>query len=277
MTFHIGSGLFWGWGWLAGIGVLILGGIFLLPWFFFLLNLQGLLDQVNRPNRRMTPALVWLNYIPVFNLVWFIYTVVKVRDSVSAEFQSRGWLLDGDLGYNVGLTAGILAIASFFIGWIPLIGWVLPLAALICWIIYWLKISDLKHRLEGPPAWTRPGAYPPSYPSSYPSSTPPYAPPYPPPYGPPAAPGAPSAGPPPAPPRPAPPQPPGDQQGPTANVPGAEGPGTAAGSSGAGGAAEPGARPTGEPEAEGKICAACGSKIDPEDRFCRSCGLPLPH
>jgi predicted amidophosphoribosyltransferase len=28
-------------------------------------------------------------------------------------------------------------------------------------------------------------------------------------------------------------------------------------------------------EAE-KLCAACGSKVDPEDRFCRTCGLPLP-
>ena len=42
---ELGSGLFWGWGWLAGIGVIILLGVFLLPWFFFLLNLQTLLEQ----------------------------------------------------------------------------------------------------------------------------------------------------------------------------------------------------------------------------------------
>ena len=135
----------------------------------------------------MTPALVWLNFIPVFQLGWFVYTVIKVQESVDAEFQTRGWFVDGDLGYNVGLTAGILWIAALFIGWIPFIGWVLPLAGVICWIIYWLKISDLKHRLEGPPAWGRPGAHPAAYPPGYPPPAPPYPAGYPQPQPPPPA------------------------------------------------------------------------------------------
>ena len=241
MRVDLGSGLFWGWGWIAGIGLIILLGIFLLPWFFFLLNLQNLLERVSPANRRMAPGLVWLNFIPLFHLGWFIYTVIKVRDSVSAESQSRGWMLDGDLGYNVGLTAGILWIAAFFIGWIPFIGWVLPLAGVICWIIYWLKTSDLKHRLEGPPPWVRPGAYP----VTYPPGVSPYATGYPQPYVPPAATVAP---PPPAPIE----QPSGDE--PTA---------------------EAGAGATAGAAAENN-CGACGSKIDPGDRFCRSCGLPQP-
>jgi zinc-ribbon domain len=226
MRVDVGSGLFWGWGWVAAVGVIILLGIFLLPWFFFLLNLQNLLERVSPANRRMTPGLVWLNFIPVFHLGWFIYTVIKVKDSVSAEFQSRGWVVDGDLGYNVGLTAGILWIAAFFIGWIPFIGWILPLAGVVCWIIYWLKTSDLKHRLEGPPPWARPATYPPMFPSAMA----PYAAGYPQPYAPPAAPVAP--------------------------VP----------------------EPTDEPSSETQEtrCGACGSKLDPGDRFCRSCGLPLP-
>jgi hypothetical protein len=269
MTFHLGSGLFWGWGWLAGVGVIILLGVFLLPWFFFLLNLQNLLNEVSPANRRMSPSLVWLNFIPVFHLGWFVYTVIKVRDSVSAEFQSRGWFIDGDLGYNVGLTAGILWIAAFFIGWIPFIGWVLPLAGVICWIIYWLKSSDLKHRLEGPPIWTRPGVYP----SSYPPAVAPYGPGYPQPYTPQGASGAmppgPAAGSPLSEERPA-GQPEGaaQQPGDAAGRPGGEPSGAAVAAS----AADAGT------QAEGgeKICAGCGSKFDPGDRFCRSCGLPLP-
>jgi hypothetical protein len=221
---RIGTGeLFFNWTWLAAVGVIVLFGAFLLPWFFFLLNLQGLLERVSPANQKMGPGLVWLNFIPIFQLGWFVYTVIKVRDSVSAEFQSRGWLPDGDLGYNVGLTAGILWIAAVFIGWIPFIGWVLPLAGVVCWIIYWLKISDLKHRLEGPPVWGRPSAYP----STYPPGVPPYAARYPQPYAPPVAPYEP----PPA---------------------------------------------AGPPPVEEKNCGACGSKIDPGDRFCRTCGLPLP-
>jgi hypothetical protein len=239
MRVDIGSGLFWGWGWLAAVGVIIILGIFLLPWFFFLLNLQNLLEHVSPANRRMTPGLVWLNFIPIFHLGWFIYTVIKVKDSVNAEFQSRGWMVDGDLGYNVGLTSGILWIAAFFIGWIPFIGWILPLAGVVCWIIYWLKTSDLKHRLEGPPPWVRPAAYPAAYPPTFPSAVaPPYAAGYPQPYAPPAAPVEPV------------PPPPSASTEPSGDEPTAE--------------------------TQETRCGACGSKLDPGDRFCRSCGLPLP-
>jgi hypothetical protein len=261
--------LFVGWTWLAGVGVIIFLGVLLLPWFFFLLNLQNLLNQVSPANRKMKPGLVWLNFIPLFVLGWFIYTVIKVRDSVVAEYQTRGWIPDGDLGYNVGLTAGVLLIAGFFISWIPFIGWVLPLAFLVCWIIYWLKTSDLKQRLEGPPAWGRFGAYPPVYPPGYPAPLPPsagrYPQPYgPQPYGPPGAPGAPGTA-------------PAQPGGPPAAAPlggaGAEPPTAAAAGAAAAAAGED---TTAETEAREKDCGACGSKIDPGDRFCRSCGLPLP-
>jgi hypothetical protein len=246
MGFGVESGLFWGWGWLAGVGVIILLGLFLLPWFFFLLNLQTLLNNVHPANRRMSPGLVWLNFIPIFFMGWFIYTVIKVNESVHAEFESRGWYPDGDLGYNVGLTTGILWVAAHFIGWIPFIGWVLPLAGVICWIIYWLKTSDLKNRLDTGPAWNRPGAFL----SMYPPTNTPYGPRYPQGYGaykaqrPPAAPGA--------------------ARGPAAEA----------------AANQP---PTGEPTPPGveaaaseTRCGACGAKYDLGDRFCRSCGLPLP-
>ena len=102
-------------GWLVGlpllIGFLILLGIALVPWFFFLLNLQNLLDRVNDRNRAMPAGQVWLNFIPLFNLGWFVYTVVKVRDSVRNEYASRGWPVTGDLGYNVGISAAIVGSA----------------------------------------------------------------------------------------------------------------------------------------------------------------------
>lgn len=153
LDFNVGPGLFWGWGWLALVGIIILLGILLLPWFFFLLNLQALLGNIDPANRRMSPGKVWLNFIPVFQLGWFIYTVIKIRESLEAEFKARQWFVDGDLGYNVGLTAGILWIASFFIGWIPFFGWLLAVGGIVCWIIYWLRVSDLKSRFDVGPAW----------------------------------------------------------------------------------------------------------------------------
>jgi hypothetical protein len=70
--------------------ILVLG-IFLVPWFFFLLNLNGLLERVKEQNRAISPSSVWLNFVPLFNLVWFLYTVLKVRDSVRAEYGWRRW------------------------------------------------------------------------------------------------------------------------------------------------------------------------------------------
>lgn len=212
----------WGWDWGSGIfaavGVIFVLAIFIVPWFLFLLNLQHLLERVSDRNRAMPAAQVWLNFIPIFSLGWFIYTVIKVRDSVRAEYETRGWMPESDLGYNVGLAAGILAAASFVLGWVPLIGWGAVIAWVVCWIIYWLKTADLKNRLGAGAAWA--GS----------ASPPPYSQ-----YGAPAGPAAPVA--------------------PAAAAP----------------------SPTVAPSpAQAAACAGCGVAYDPGDRFCRTCGLPLP-
>jgi hypothetical protein len=229
----------WNWGWAAFIGAIIVLGIFLVPWFFFLLNLHTLLDRVSDRNRAMPAAHVWLNFIPVFNLGWFIYTAMKVRDSVKAEYQARGWAADGDFGYNVGLAAGVLAIALFFIGWVPVLGWGLGIALLVCWIIYWLKTSDFKNRLGETGAWQGSAPYGP-YQGRQGSQGP----------------GAPFMAPPAGGPPRTPPSYPPATAGPPAAAPTPE--------EASGGAAAP------------RLCAGCGAVFDPEDRFCRTCGLPLP-
>lgn len=255
----------WGWGWAAFVAAIIVLGIFLVPWFFFLLSLHNLLNRVGDRNRAMPAAHVWLNFIPIFNLGWFIYTAIKVRDSVKAEYQYRGWMVEGDLAYNLGLATGVLAIASFFLGWVPVLGWGLAIAQLVCWILYWLKTSDLKNTLGDSAAWQRRVGF---YGQSGGQRVPP------PPPG-----GAPYAA------RP-------DMQGPwtgqspasqTAVQPAepwraeasqpvrlSQSPGAAQHTD----ASQPGVQ-TGE-EDRPRLCGACGSAYDPGDRFCRTCGLPLP-
>ena len=79
----------------------------------FLLNLQRLLEAVRFQNRAMSPGHVWLNLIPVFNLGWMIYTVIKFRDSVRNENASRrGASVNEGSTYNVGLAYAILSIAG---------------------------------------------------------------------------------------------------------------------------------------------------------------------
>lgn len=120
-----------------------------IPAVFFLLNLRDLLREVNAANRSMSPDKVWLNLIPVFGIGWFVYTVVKIRESVLKEYQARRWKLPGDLGYNVGIAAAILSLFALVFAWFPMgvYGSVVTLGALVCWVMYWVRTSGLRTRL----------------------------------------------------------------------------------------------------------------------------------
>jgi hypothetical protein len=244
----------WGWGGLwSFFWVVFVIAIFVIPWLFFLLNLRSLLECVSPPNRAMSPDMVWLNFIPVFNFGWFIYTVAKVRDSVRAEYDSRYWTREGDYGYNVGLAAGILGICSAVFGWIPLLGWGVSVAALVAWIIYWLKTADLKSRLGygSPTPYGMHGNYDSSHGQVRWSPAPP-------------------------------PGPASTQPGPASTPPAPQAPSAGAGGSSAGGnggedalRGSPATVGTVGGAGEARRCAVCNTPVSPEDRFCRGCGLPL--
>jgi hypothetical protein len=231
----------WGHNFGIAFGVVFALAVFIIPTFFFLLNLRDLLSQVREGNRAMEPGRVWLNFIPVFGLAWFIYTVTRVRDSLQAEFRSRGWKAEDDLGYSVGLTAGIAGIATLFLGSSVFFGWLLGVASLVCWIVYWVKTSGLKHRLA---QGTAPSGY---------AETPPYCG-----YVAPKDQGFEVEG-------------SGDEgpgRGGSAEESSVEG-GSVEGGSVEGGSAE---GPPGVQSGLGMYCPACGFANDPGDRFCRSCG-----
>lgn len=136
------------------IAIAIMGLVGIVPAIFFLANLRGLLEQVRPQNRAMQPNSVWLNLIPLFNYVWLIVTVVKIRDSVDSEIRSRGWAVKGDSGFGVGLAFAILWLVAGVLFLIPF---------LVCWIIYWMKTAELKKQLarSQPPAGWAPLPAPP--------------------------------------------------------------------------------------------------------------------
>ena len=109
---------------------------------FFLLSLQKCLKEVSPSNRTMEPGMVWLNLIPLFNLVWIFITVIKLSESVIAEGQSRQVSVD-DGGKVIGLVYAISLIASI----IPLIGLLAGLVALVTFIIYWVKVAGYRKTL----------------------------------------------------------------------------------------------------------------------------------
>jgi hypothetical protein len=125
--------------------ILIVIGILLIPTIFFLITLQGTLQRVRPENREMEPGLVWLNLIPIFNLGWQFFTIIKLTNSVRREYVSRGRPEPYDgFGFNLGIAYCICECC----GIIPFFGILAGLAGLVLWIMYWVKIAGYKRELE---------------------------------------------------------------------------------------------------------------------------------
>lgn len=125
------------------IGLLIGCAIFLIPFIFYLLTLQKALNRCSPENRAMNPGMVWLTLIPLFGLVWQFFVVINVAKSLGAEFQKRGLSEESQPGKTLGLVMCILACC----GIIPFLGVLCSLGALVCWIIYWVKIAGFSAKL----------------------------------------------------------------------------------------------------------------------------------
>jgi len=124
-------------------GILLFAAIWLIPLIFYLITMQNALQTVAPDRRSLTPGLVWLNLIPIFNLVWNFFIVSHVSHSLRREFASRGVTNVGDCGYGLGIAMSVLVICTV----IPFLGWISWIAAVVFWILYWVKVADLKNQL----------------------------------------------------------------------------------------------------------------------------------
>jgi hypothetical protein len=131
---------------------------------FFCATLSKALSRCRRRNRTMEPGLVWLNLIPLFNILgWSWYTAIQVGDSLKREFRER----DLDDGGDYGKMLGIWTLVSYWVstlisntlsfvmmsqrpgpGGIPqaspmatLISMPFSIAFLVLFIVYWVKIA----------------------------------------------------------------------------------------------------------------------------------------
>ena len=130
---------------LLGMAVAVLIGlvIILIPAIFYLLTLQKALNRCSPENRAMNPGMVWLMLIPLFNLVWHFFVVLNLAKSLGAEFQKRGIVDEPQPGKNLGLIMCILACC----GWVPFLGLFTGIGALVCWIVYWVRIAGCSAKL----------------------------------------------------------------------------------------------------------------------------------
>jgi hypothetical protein len=116
--------------------------IAIIPVVFFLLTLQNTLKAISGENRRMPPANVWLLFIPIFNIVWQFIVVDKIAQSIGAECARLNIpVSQSKPTYGIGLAWNICNCVSI----IPIIG---GLAALVTFIIYWVKVAEYKRLIE---------------------------------------------------------------------------------------------------------------------------------
>jgi drug/metabolite transporter (DMT)-like permease len=126
---------------------LIVFGIFLIPFIFYLLTLQKAIERCDPQSRTTTPGSVWLLLIPLFNIVYQFIVVSNISQSLANEFARRGITnVEREPGKTLGIAMCILNIT----GIIPIIGIVLALGGLVCWILYWVKISNYSNQIALP-------------------------------------------------------------------------------------------------------------------------------
>lgn len=126
--------------------ILIVLGIMFIPGFFFLLTLQKALKLCSIESRKTSPGSVWFLLIPLFNLVWQFILVSRISESLHNEFTKRNILEDPHPGKSIGIAYCALGVCSI----IPFIGILTFIPALICWIIYWVKIAGYSNKLIQP-------------------------------------------------------------------------------------------------------------------------------
>lgn len=115
----------------------------------FLMTLSRALKECASRNRSMEPGQVYLNLIPCFSLVWIFITVNRIAESLRQEFRDRGMRSQEDYGQGIGTTYAVLVVCSM----IPYLGSLIAMGALVCWIIYWVKIAGLGRELREAPSY----------------------------------------------------------------------------------------------------------------------------
>lgn len=118
----------------------------------FLLTLHRALDGCSPENRRMNPGQVWLLFIPLFNWFWLFQVVSAIGDSFDAEHRKRGIpMTEPRPTYRLGMAYATTSLIGTVLSYIPvinIIGSLAGLAGFVLWIVYWVKVAQIKNELK---------------------------------------------------------------------------------------------------------------------------------
>lgn len=108
--------------------------------FPFLMTMKRCLDQMAPVSRQISRSQLWLNLIPVFNVIWVFVTARRFSLSMAAEVRRRP-ATTGDAHSDKGLLTA--ALFAGFMGSLPLGGWNVLMFGI--WILalalYWKDIA----------------------------------------------------------------------------------------------------------------------------------------
>ena len=109
--------------------------------YFYIINLQGLLNKISEKNRMIHPDQLWYLLIPVVNIVYHFIVVDKINSSLKREFASHQSIhTDPNFTYRVGLAMCIFTCLGPFFAYAGVV-------AFVFWILYWIKTADMKDQL----------------------------------------------------------------------------------------------------------------------------------
>ncbi len=121
--------------------------VLLVPAIFFLLTLSSTLSKCAPGFRTMEPGMVWLLLVPFFSLIWNFFVVMAVAKSLANEYARRGIPSPEPLpGQRIGIAMCVCVCCCI----VPLLGFLVGLASLLLWIMYWVKIAEFSRLLDLP-------------------------------------------------------------------------------------------------------------------------------
>ena len=121
----------------------------LIPFVFYLFTLQRTLEAIAIESRKMAPGHVWFLFIPFFNIVWQFMMTARIADSIRDEcIRLQIPLSESRPTFALGLVMTILYIVSIPMNNLSdntsMLGGLCSLAALVCWIVYWVKVNNYR-------------------------------------------------------------------------------------------------------------------------------------
>jgi hypothetical protein len=142
----------------------------------YLVTLQKALRQCTLQNRTMTPAMVWLQIVPLLGIVWWFVNVDAASQSLDNEYLSRGikmrrshqtigrvagWIRVGILVLVI-LEYGVISFAQTqesvggdaegnvrFSAFLWVVVGLVVLAFFVGWIMYWVEIWKMWRHVAG--------------------------------------------------------------------------------------------------------------------------------